>query len=215
MLPDGSVRTADTRHFGQNESGVFTGRGRASRIPRWIRSLAGTLGWFRLWAASRNLGCANASGLVWTGPKQVMFSKIRKSPPHGDRCCRGEPNRRGVTFYVPCGRTRHGTPVPSRHPTEKWAPSRGKWTKTTFGHLVAWFRWMAHHAVGKVGPPQSGPVRLRRGRLMRDGCTSPPTPEDSITSGRQRFPDGQPQQVTAGPTEEEGIAHVAQMAARL
>ena len=35
----------------------------------------------------------NASGLVWTGPRQVLFSEMKKSSAHGDRRGRGEPDR--------------------------------------------------------------------------------------------------------------------------
>ena len=35
----------------------------------------------------------NASGLVWTGPRQVLFSEIKMGAPHGDRGGRGEPDR--------------------------------------------------------------------------------------------------------------------------
>ena len=40
---------------------------------------------------------------------------------------------------------------------------------------------------------------------MGSGCISPPIPEAGIHIWRQRFPDGTPEQVTFGVTEEEGI----------
>src|SRR5260370_34405346 len=41
---------------------------------------------------------------------------------------------------------------------------------------------------------------------MGNGCTSALTRAAFFHTWRQRFPDGQPEQITSGPTEEEGIA---------
>ena len=46
------------------------------------------------------------------------------------------------------------------------------------------------------------------GLRMGSGCISPPIPGSGVHTWRQRFPDGKPEQVTFGVTEEEGI-HVA------
>lgn len=76
----------------------------------------------------------NASGLVWTGPRQVMFSKIRKSPHMG--IVAAEESRIGERdVYVPAeepGMAHRSYPSPDRNGPFSW-----KWTKTTFGHLVA------------------------------------------------------------------------------
>ena len=144
----------------------------------------------------------NASGLVWTGPKQVMFSKIRKSPHMG--IVAAEESRIGERdVYVPAeepGMAHRSFPSPDR----KWALL----VEMDQDHI-----WSSCRVV-----PMDGSSRGRQVGPPRAACTSAAWSPDErwmyFTSDagglnhiwRQRFPDGQPQQVTAGPTEEEGIA---------
>ena len=144
----------------------------------------------------------NASGLVWTGPKQVMFSKIRKSPHMG--IVAAEESRIGERdVYVPAeepGMAHRSFPSPDR----KWALL----VEMDRDHI-----WSSCRIV-----PMDGSSRGRQVGPPGAACTSAAWSPDGrwmyFTSDagglnhiwRQRFPDGQPQQVTAGPTEEEGIA---------
>jgi DNA-binding winged helix-turn-helix (wHTH) protein/Tol biopolymer transport system component len=143
----------------------------------------------------------NASGLVWTGPHQVMFSKIRKSPHMG--IVVAEESRIGERdLYVPAepGMAHRSYPSPDR----KWALL----VEMDRDHIWSPCRLVPMDGTSRgrqVGPPEAA-------------CTSAAWSPDGrwmyFTSDagglshiwRQRFPGGQPQQITAGPTEEEGIA---------
>jgi DNA-binding winged helix-turn-helix (wHTH) protein/Tol biopolymer transport system component len=144
----------------------------------------------------------NASGLVWTRPQQVMFSKMRKSPHMG--IVAAEESRIGERdVYVPArepGMAHRSYPSPD-----------GKWV------LVAEMDqdhvWTPCRVVPMDGTSlghQVGPL----GAACTFGAWSPDGRWMYFTSEagglyhiwRQRFPDGQPQQITSGPTEEEGIA---------
>lgn len=144
----------------------------------------------------------NASGLVWTGPQQVMFSKIRKSPHMG--IVAAEESRIGERdVYVPAeepGMAHRSYPSPDR----KWALL----VEMDRDHV-----WSPCRLV-----PMDGSSRGRQVGPSGAACTFAAWSPDGrwmyFTSDagglnhiwRQRFPDGQPQQITAGPTEEEGIA---------
>ena len=100
-------------------------------------------------------------------------------------------------------RARHGAPVLSCRPMGNgccwW-----KWMTTT-GCPAAWFPMDGSSQGRQVGPPGAG---------CTFGAWSPDGKWMYLTSNagganhiwRQRFPDGQPEQITSGPTEEEGIA---------
>ena len=144
----------------------------------------------------------NASGLVWTGPQQVMFSKIRKSPQMG--IVAAEESRIGERdVYVPAeepGMAHRSYPSPDR----RWALL----VEMDRDHI-----WSPCRLV-----PMDGSSRGRQVGPPGAACTFAAWSPDGrwmyFTSDagglnhiwRQRFPEGQPQQITAGPTEEEGIA---------
>jgi Tol biopolymer transport system component len=144
----------------------------------------------------------NASGLVWTGPHQVMFSKIRKSPHMG--IVAAEESRVGERdVYVPAeepGMAHRSYPSPDR----KWALL----VEMDRDHIWSPCRLvpMDGSSLGrKAGPPEAACTFAAwspDGRWMY--FTSDAGGLNHIW--RQRFPGGQPQQITFGPTEEEGIA---------
>jgi Tol biopolymer transport system component len=146
----------------------------------------------------------NASGLVWSGPHQVLFSEmeIGKGPHMG--IVAAEESRLGerkVYFPVDApGMAHRSYPSPD-----------GKWVL-----LVEMNRdhvWVPCRLVPMDGSSNGRPVGPPKA-----SCTSGAWSPDgrwmyfSSEAGglyhiwRQRFPDGQPQQVTSGPTEEEGLA---------
>jgi DNA-binding winged helix-turn-helix (wHTH) protein/Tol biopolymer transport system component len=144
----------------------------------------------------------NASGLVWTGAQQVMFSKARKSPHMG--IVAAEESRVGERdVYVPAeepGMAHRSYPSPDR----KWALL----VEMDRDHIWSPCRLVPTDGSSRgrqVGPP---------GAACTFAAWSPDGRWMYFTSDagglnhiwRQRFPDGQPQQITAGPTEEEGIA---------
>jgi serine/threonine protein kinase len=144
----------------------------------------------------------NASGLVWIDPQRLLFSEIKDGIHMG--IVTAEATRAGAReVYLPAherGMAHRSYPSPDRKwilavemdETGTWVPCRVlPMDGSSEGH--------------RVGPPSGG-------------CTfaawSPDGKWIYLTSGaggayhvwRQRFPEGQPQQLTSGPTEEEGVA---------
>jgi eukaryotic-like serine/threonine-protein kinase len=144
----------------------------------------------------------NASGLVWTGPKQVMFSEMKKGVHMG--IVAADESRAGAhDIYLPAdeaGMAHRSYPSPD-----------GKWVllvEMDGDHLWERCRLVSADRISpgrQVGPPGGG---------CTSGAWSPDGKWMYLTSNavgtnhiwRQRFPDGQPEQITSGPTEEEGIA---------
>jgi DNA-binding winged helix-turn-helix (wHTH) protein/Tol biopolymer transport system component len=144
----------------------------------------------------------NASGLVWTGPGRVLFAEMRKSP-HMGIVTAAESRIGERDVYLPAAETAMAHRSFSS-PDSKWVllVEMNKDHVWTPCRLVP----MDGSSVGRqVGPPKSA-------------CTSAAWSPDgrwmyfaSEAGGlfhiwRQRFPEGRPQQMTSGPTEEEGIA---------
>ena len=143
----------------------------------------------------------NASGLVWTGPASSCSRRSRRGSTWESWRPRRTGWERAMSTCPPTRRVWRTGPTCRRTGNGCcwW-----KWTRTTSGCLAAWF---PRTAVRRVTP------WVRRG-----GCTfgawSPDGKWIYLTSNavggnhiwRQRFPDGRPEQITSGPTEEEGIA---------
>jgi serine/threonine protein kinase/Tol biopolymer transport system component len=144
----------------------------------------------------------NASGLVWTGPRQILFSEIRmgvhmavvtseesRIGQHDVYVPPDEPDMAHRSYLSPDGKSVLLVEMDIDH---YWEPCR----------VVPANGSSAGH---KVGPPGGGctfAAWSRDGKWMY--FTSNAVGANHIW--RQRFPDGNPEQITAGPTEEEGIA---------
>ncbi len=143
----------------------------------------------------------NASGLVWLDKGKVLFSEIKNNDMHM-AIVTSEESRAGEhdVYVPPSDRGMAHRSYPS--PDGKWAlvveMDRAKWLPC---RLVP----MDGTSPGRqVGPPEAG-------------CTSAAWSPDgkwmylnSSAGGtfhiwRQRFPDGRPEQISSGTTEEEGI----------
>jgi Tol biopolymer transport system component len=150
-----------------------------------------------------HLWLPNASGLVWLERGRILFSEIKDDNIHMAVVAAKESRDGERDVYVPAG---------SLSMAHRSYPSPdGKWV------LVV------EHAPGGVWlpcrlVPMDGSSAGRQVGPPSAGCTFAAWSPDgkwmylnSSTGGafhiwRQRFPDGQPEQITSGPTEEEGIA---------
>jgi serine/threonine protein kinase/Tol biopolymer transport system component len=144
----------------------------------------------------------NASGLVWTGPGRIIFSEIRMGVHMA--VVTSEENRKGQRdVYVP--------PDEPDMAHRSYPSPDGKWVllvEMDVDHL-----WEPCRLV-----PAGGTSPGRKVGPLKGGCTfaawSPDGKWMYFTSNavganhiwRQHFPNGEPEQITAGPTEEEGIA---------
>jgi Tol biopolymer transport system component len=147
----------------------------------------------------------NASGLIWAGPGRVLFSEMRKAPHMGVVAAdEGRTAQRDV--YLPAHVTGMAH-LSYASPDRRWVllvemDQNHAWTPC---RVVP----MDGSSAGRlVGPAGAG---CTFGSWTPDGewvyLTSNAGGANHIW--RQRFPDGQPEQVTSGPTEEEGIAMAA------
>ena len=144
----------------------------------------------------------NASGLVWTGPRQVLFSEMRKAPHMG--IVAAEESRIGQRdVYLPAHE--HGMAHRS------YLSPDGKWVLLVeMDQDHAWVPCRLVPMDGssqghKVGPPAAACTFAAwspDGKWMYLASDA----RGAHHIWRQRFPDGRPEQVTSGPTEEEGIA---------
>ena len=142
----------------------------------------------------------NASGLVWTGPQRVMFSEI-KSGEHMAVVASTESRGESHDVYVP--------PNQRGMAHRSYLSPDGKWVLLVEMDNGEWLPC-------RVVPSGGGPGK--QVGLPNAPCTnaawSPDGKwmylslhgEDNFHIWRQRFPEGQPEQLTSGPTEEEGIA---------
>ena len=143
----------------------------------------------------------NASGLVWTGPQHVMFSEI-KSGEHMAIVASTESRGESRDIYVPPnerGMAHRSYPSPD----SKWVllaeMDNGEWLPC---RVVPVGGGPAGKQVGLVNAPCTNAAWSLDGKWMYLSLHG----EDNFHIWRQRFPDGQPEQLTSGPTEEEGIA---------
>ena len=143
----------------------------------------------------------NASGLVWTAPRQVLFSEIGTGAHMG--LVTAEENRTGARdIYMPADEPAmaHRSYI---SPDHKWVLV----VEMDVDHL-----WLPCRIVPADGSSQGRRVG------PSGGCTFAAWSPDgnwmyfTANSGgadhiwRQHFPDGQAEQITSGPTEEQGIA---------
>jgi DNA-binding winged helix-turn-helix (wHTH) protein/Tol biopolymer transport system component len=145
----------------------------------------------------------NASGLVWTGPQQVLFSEVKAGGIHMGIVAADESRLGARDVYLPRDK-------PAMAHRSYLSPD-GKWVllvEMDQDHL-----WLPCRLV-----PMDGSSAGRHVGPLGGGCTAAAWSRDGkwmyFTANpggahhiwRQRFPDGEPEQFTSGPTEEEGVA---------
>jgi serine/threonine protein kinase len=200
MLPDGEAVQL-TYDGSQKMSPVFSPDG--SRIAytsvdfkNWDTWLVPLLG------SHPHLWFPNASGLTWIDKGKILFSEIKDSDVHMAIVSANESRAEQHDVYVPPGsRAMAHRSRPS--PDGKWAliveMDRGEWLACKLVALDG------RSAVKTVGPAEGGCTEVawsNDGRWMYFTSAA----SGAFHIWRQRFPDGRPEQVTSGPSEEEGIA---------
>jgi len=149
-----------------------------------------------------HLWLPNASGLTWIDKQRLLFSEIKEGQ-HMGIVTALETRAESRDIYLP------GQEVAMAHrsfvsPDGKWVliaehDERNYWRPCR----VAPFDGSSiTRQIGPVGAPCMSAAWSPDGRWMYLSART----DSNFHLWRQRFPDGKPEQLTAGPTEEEGIA---------
>jgi serine/threonine protein kinase len=143
----------------------------------------------------------NASGLVWVGPEHLMFSEI-KSGEHMAIVTSTESRGESRDIYVPPhekGMAHRSYLSPDGHWVLLAEMDNGEWLPC---RAVPFSGGNVEHSVGLLDAPCTNAAWSADGRWIYLSLHG----KDNFHIWRQRFPDGQPEQITSGPTEEEGVA---------
>jgi serine/threonine protein kinase len=144
----------------------------------------------------------NATGLVWSGPRRILFSEVKDHDVQLAAVTSDESRSNAHDIYVP--------PTRQRMVHRSYPSPDGRWALVV---EMDGSRWLPCRLV-----PMSGESPGRLIGPLDAPCTSAAwTPDGAwmfVTSDaggafhvwRQRFPDGPPEQITFGVTEEEGLA---------
>jgi Tol biopolymer transport system component len=141
----------------------------------------------------------NASGLTWIGEHQLLFSEI-KSGAHMALVTSQESRMQERDIYVP--------------PTERGMAHRSAISPDKRNVLLVEMNndgWLPCRLVAFATPDggrQVGPARCTAAAWSPDGkwMYFSANAGNGFHLWRARFPDGQPEQITFGPTEQEGVA---------
>jgi serine/threonine protein kinase len=144
----------------------------------------------------------NASGLVWLDPRTILFSEIKNNDVHMG-VTRADQSRAGERdIYLPAndrGMAHKSYPSPDGKSVLVVEMERGDWMPCRLVPMDG------RSDGGQIGPPDAA---CTSAAWSPDGKWMYVTSEagGSFHIWRQRRAGGQPEQVTSGPTEEEGIA---------
>jgi serine/threonine protein kinase len=204
MLPDGEPK--QLTHDGLRKLGpVFSADG--SRIAygtldevtgnEWNTWTVPVLG------GEAGLWLRNASGLTWIDKRQLMFSEIEKASHMA--IVTADESRAGVRdVYVPARENgmAHRSFVSPDGKSALVVEMDGPWLPC---RLVSMDGKSLGRQVGPAGAPCTFAAWSPDAKWMYLNSSA----GGRFHIWRQRFPDGQPEQITSGPTEEEGIAMAA------
>ncbi len=145
----------------------------------------------------------NASGLVWIGNSKLLFSEI-KDPPFHMATVTAEESRAGSRdIYLP--------PHQRAMAHRSYASPDGKSVLIVEMNASGGFGpcrlapFDGNSPAKPIGPPDAS-CHFAAWSLDGKWMYFSSNPGGVFHTWRQRFPDGQPEQITSGPTEEEGIA---------
>ena len=204
ILPDG--QPVQLTHDGSNKmSPVFSPDG--ARVA-YTTFLGGRFEWdtwvVPVLGGEPQLMLRNAAALTWTGPRQVLFSEAKEQVPHMGIVEAQESRIGQRDVYLPTDE--YGMVHRS------YLSPDGKWVLVV--EMDGEHAWLPCRLV-----PMDGSSAVRNVGPPAAACTFAAWSPDgkwmyfnSNRGGggnhiwRQRFPDGRLEQVTSGPTEEEGIA---------
>jgi len=147
----------------------------------------------------------NASGLVWIDRQRLLFSEIKKGV-HMAIVTSLESRAESRDIYVPANELGMGhRSYPS--PDGKWAlvvemDENARWMPC---RLAPFDGASPGRTAGPAGAACTFAAWSPDGKWMYLSANA----GDNYHLWRQRFPDGKPEQITSGPTEEEGIALAA------
>src|SRR5262245_52608498 len=144
----------------------------------------------------------NASGLVWLGRDKILFSEIKDNDIHMPIVTSEESRAGQRDIYVPAskrGMAHRSYPSPD-----------GRWALIVEMDRAIWLPCrlvpMDGSSAGRqVGPPDAG-CTFAAWSPDGDWMYFSSNVGGAFHTWRQRFSDGQPEQITSGPSEEEGIA---------
>jgi Tol biopolymer transport system component len=200
MLPSGEPvqLTHDNR---PKMSPVFSTDG--SRIG--YTALDGSFGWdtwlVPVLGGTEQLWLPNSAGLTWIDAQRLLFSEIKKGE-HMAVVTATESRAEARDIYVPPherGMAHRSYLSPDSNSVLVVEMDNGEWLPC---RVVPFKGNSSGEQIGPRGAPCTGAAWSPDGHWIYMSVHT----GDNFHIWRQHFPDGQPEQITSGPTEEEGIA---------